>query len=95
MTNDNQRRGPLSSQEKLYIKTNAGNMLPEDIAKELQRNPKSILNYIKDTGLLKFYKEDELSGNEVKLDKLKKTPYWENYVINFLLLNLNFYNTIG
>lgn len=83
MTNDNQRRGPLSSQEKLYIKTNAGNMLPEDIAKELQRNPKSILNYIKDTGLLKFYKEDELSGNEVKLDKLKKTPYWEQLCNQF------------
>ncbi len=74
---DDQRRGPLSSQEKNYIKTNAGNFLPEDIAKHLKRNPKSILKYLKDEGLTKYYKEEDLLGNDVKLDKLKKTPYWE------------------
>lgn len=72
----NQRRGPLSREEKLYIENTSKYKTTKEIAKHLRRNPRSIKDYILEKGL---EAADELliHKEEVEiLDKLHKSEWW-------------------
>lgn len=51
MSADNQRRGPLSAEEKADIKQSCATEPIDDIAARLQRNPKTVGKYVKECGL--------------------------------------------
>lgn len=78
MSKDNQRRGPLSAEEKEYILKNAPTRNVDSIAKDLLRNPKSIRKYIVDNDI---HSQDVhiVDEDEAKIIRsLHKTDWWSS-----------------
>jgi hypothetical protein len=71
-------KGPMSKEDKAFISESAGKMNPSDIAKAINRNPKSIIKYMKENGLMKNYISSYYSNNS-----LSKTPYWHELIKQF------------
>lgn len=71
------RKGPLSKKDKLYISDNAGRLTPSEIAKTLNRTTKSVVDFMKKNGYMKFYVVDQTNNS------LSKTPYWRDLVQQF------------
>ena len=71
-------KGPITNEDKKFISDNAGKLNPSDIAKALNRNPKSIVKYMKENGLMKNYVSSYYSNNS-----LSKTPYWHELIKQF------------
>lgn len=78
MNSTPRRKGPLSQEDKEYILKNAGRLTPSEIAQTLNRNPKSIITFMKDNGLMSLYVPQIHTSNS-----LSKTPYWKDLVIQF------------
>ena len=64
------RKGRISKKETAYIEANMGQLSPEDIAKNLDRDPASIEDFIK----RKF--KIGLSSEEEAAFQLESRPYW-------------------
>jgi hypothetical protein len=71
------RKGPLSKKDKLFISENAGRLTPTEIAKTLNRTTKSVVDFMKKGGYMKFYVSDHSTNS------LSKTPYWRDLVQQF------------
>lgn len=72
---DNQRRGPLDSIEKRYIRENSDRKSAVEIAGQLRRSPRSINNFIKKEGL-RPYIEADLHNEEAGIRRLLKAEPW-------------------
>ena len=69
------RSGPMSAQDKEYIRSNYTLMTAKEIANQLQRNPKAILKFLKAEGLIDSAKRIS-SISTIEYD-LRKTPHWD------------------
>jgi hypothetical protein len=78
MSGNELSKGPFSIEDRKFISDNAGKMNPSDIAKAINRNPKSIIKYMKENGLMKNYISSYYSNNS-----LSKTPYWSELIKQF------------
>lgn len=72
--NGTYKLGPWSEKDREYIIDNAGKISPEEIAKNLGRSEKTVYNFMKAGGLLKYYKAKELE--EDKFQNIRKSRYW-------------------
>lgn len=77
-----QRAGPWSKADKAYIQKHAGRISPEDIAKNLKRNPEAVKNYMAKSGLLKYYNEKETEITE-SLSRIEDSQHWPILVSQF------------
>ena len=75
------RAGPWSAEDKQFISDQAGKLSPEDIAEHLHRNPKAVIKYMNQNGLMKYYHKKDLEKDE--LQNIRRTKYWDILVDQF------------
>lgn len=69
------KRGPWNNEERQYITDKAGSISPEEIAKKIRRPTNSVVKYMMQQGLTKYYHRQELENKQF-LD-IRQTRYWE------------------
>jgi len=70
------KRGPWSQEDKDYIAENCERMSHTEIAEQLQRNPKAVLKYMRETDLISSgTKKISAKALHVEYD-IKNTPHW-------------------
>ncbi len=91
---DNQRRGPLSAEEKDYIFNKAAVETIADIAKHLQRNPRSVKNFIEKKNL-KSIEDASISDEDAEIiNKLHSLEWWPSTTNSFTPKELRVFESL-
>ena len=72
--------GAISDDDKKFIKDNAGKFSPEEIAKHIRRNPRTIKKYMITTGLMKYYPKASVKE---EVAEIQNSQYWPILVNQF------------
>lgn len=75
MTTQKNKAGPWSKKEKAFIRDNAESMSPEEIAKEIKRNPNAVEDYMRANSLISSKKKLD-ANSKIEYD-IKSTPHWK------------------
>ena len=85
-TTTENKRGPWSADEKLFISEKCATMSADEIARQLKRNPESVANYIKKNHASSFTE----TARSAEYD-IKASPVWQDLERQFTKAELNMF----
>ena len=83
--------GPMSADDKKFIKSNAGKYTPEEIAKKLRRNHKTVKKYMTLTGLMKYYPKEVIYVDPTDIEHSQYWPILLNQFSHTELQNFRYH----